>query len=71
MAEQSVLEELLMEIQATAMKGVETDSVTTQVRAMFVRITKAAFFAQSARRGIRALDGGFNENLLRLMGEVN
>lgn len=67
----SVVEELLMEIQATAMKGIESDNLETEHRALFVRIVKTAFFTQSVSSGLVTKNFEFNEHLLRLLGEEN
>lgn len=72
MAQTSVLEELLMEIESAGFTGiVESHELPTQVRALFVRIVKAAFFANGINNGLKTNAGAFNEHLLRLMGEEN
>jgi len=70
MKQESIVEHLLMEIQATAMEGHET-SLEGQQREMFKRIAKAAFFTQSVKNGLLTKNHEFNRHLLELLGDEN
>ena len=72
MKKESLVEELLMEIQATAMRGLEgTGTCDQQLRGMFSRIVEAACYTQSINQGLRTARHEVNGNLLRLLGHEN
>ena len=70
MTPDSIVENLLMEIQATAMEGYDL-SLEDQQREMFKRIVKTAVITQDVRRGLVTKSYEFNQNLLELLGEEN
>lgn len=65
----TVVEELLMEAQATAMRGAEESELKREVREMFIRIARAVWYAQAVNIGIRTPGNEFNEHLAELLGE--
>lgn len=67
MCQAAIVTELLMEAQATAMKGIETTE-DNSIQALFVRITKAVTIAQGVNRGEHFAE--FNPYLIELIWGV-
>lgn len=69
---ETAVEEVLMEIQAAAMSGLEATTDRQKQVEMFRRIVHTAFLGQNVvRTGVRTEDGHMNAYLLALMGEEN
>lgn len=71
MKKESVVEELLMEIQATALTGIKASTHRQQNRELFKRIVKAAFYTQSVHKGLITPGHQINGHLMELMGYEN